>query len=338
MRRSFSCCSLLPLLTLLVAPTLSLAQGSLPAVPWPATDWETDPLEAPAAAPRPPAPLFPGWVVQDQPAAGQTPQPQTPSYIRPLPQVPRDQQLPAPLETVPVPPPTAEMFAWDQPLGKPPARSWEASIELGLNGTGGNTDTFNVQLGANFEQELPRSTYTLEVDYTNNSSGGVTTANRHLTESRYEWSFSEKSRWDLYVHGTLELDSFKAFDQRIATDMGLGYLLIENDLHELKGRAGGGVSREIGGPDNSWVPEAVLGLDYKRQISKRQKLTLTTDYYPAWEDFNDFRVKTKADWEILLDEAPKLSLKLSALNNYDSTPNGAEPNDLDYTAVLLWKY
>ena len=32
-----------------------------------------------------------------------------------------------------------------------------------------------------------------------------------------------------------------------------------------------------------------------------------------------------------------LSLKVSAFDRYDSTPQGRRPNDLDYALLLLWK-
>jgi len=33
-----------------------------------------------------------------------------------------------------------------------------------------------------------------------------------------------------------------------------------------------------------------------------------------------------------------LSLKLSVLDRYDSTPHEAKPNDMDYAATLLWSF
>ena len=31
-----------------------------------------------------------------------------------------------------------------------------------------------------------------------------------------------------------------------------------------------------------------------------------------------------------------LSIKLNVIDRYDSTPNGARPNDVDYALVLIW--
>ena len=42
--------------------------------------------------------------------------------------------------------------------------------------------------------------------------------------------------------------------------------------------------------------------------------------------------------KVLLDEEKNLSLRLGVLEIYNSVPNGARPNDLDYALVLLWKF
>ena len=79
-------------------------------------------------------------------------------------------------------------------------------------------------------------------------------------------------------------------------------------------------------------------MDYLHKISDRQRLNITVDYYPAWEDFANYRLVTQASWELLLDEATNLSLKVGVLDRYDSTPGiGLQENDLDYFITLLWK-
>jgi len=55
-------------------------------------------------------------------------------------------------------------------------------------------------------------------------------------------------------------------------------------------------------------------------------------------DFADYRINAKADWEVLLDEEMNLSMKAGVIDRYDSTPEGLEPTDLDYTLTLLWGF
>ena len=214
---------------------------------------------------------------------------------------------------------------------------WEGGFELGLDGAEGNSETFNLRLGFDVKRESDWDRLTLDLDYRKNTTDSDETANRSFFDWRYEYFFPE-SRWTTFWHGTLEYDEFKVFNLRVTSDLGFGYHLIRNDQTTLSARAGSGFSREIGGPDNRYVPEAVLGLDLEHQFSKRQKVSFSTEYTPDWTGWHDFRLKSRASWESLIDQEMNLSLKLSVLNRYDSTPNGDKANDLDYSIVLLWKF
>ncbi len=79
-------------------------------------------------------------------------------------------------------------------------------------------------------------------------------------------------------------------------------------------------------------------MDYEHQVNVRNKLIARIDYYPEWSDFNNFRLISDVAWEYLLDEDGNLSFKLSANDRYDSTPNGRKPNDVNYSALLLYKF
>ena len=91
-------------------------------------------------------------------------------------------------------------------------------------------------------------------------------------------------------------------------------------------------------PNEDFVPEAVFGLEFDHKLNERQKFSASSEYSPDVTDFLDYRLKSKASWEVLLDEATNLSLKVSILDRYDSTPNGKKANDLDYTLTLLWSF
>ncbi|MGC6448450.1 MAG: DUF481 domain-containing protein, partial [Rubripirellula sp.] len=117
-----------------------------------------------------------------------------------------------------------------------------------------------------------------------------------------------------------------------------GYYWIRNDDASLVTRFGAGASREIGAPNDDWIPEAVFGLESDRKWSERYSTKQKIEYFPAWEDFSNFRLVADWSWEASLDEADKLRLKLSVNNRYDSTPQGARRNDLYYSLLLLYKF
>lgn len=230
-------------------------------------------------------------------------------------------------------PPTADVPNWI-PHRWFTGPVWNYGAELGINGSEGNAQAFSILAGANAKRETDSNTLEWNLKYGKSQTGGIETQHFALFNSRWDWKMS--ANWLLYNKNTLEYDEFKAFDLRVAVSGGWGYHLIQTDVTKLTGRFGAGASREFGGPDNDWVPEANMGIDFERQLTARQRVKLTTDYYPSWEAFEDYRLVTDAFWEIQLDQASGLSFKIGAIDRYDSTPNGAVSNDIDYFATLIW--
>lgn len=219
----------------------------------------------------------------------------------------------------------------------PPVKIWEGGCELGLNGSEGNSGTFNFHFGLDAKRKTDASIFDSDLNYNKNTADSRETANRMFLDSRYEWIHGD-SPWTSFAHNTTEYDELKAYNVRVTLDGGVGYKFIDNDATSLTGRFGSGVSHEIGGPDKQVVPELTWGMEFEHQLTKRQKLKASTEFVPDVTDFADFRLNTKLGWEVLLDEDWNLSLKLGILDRYDSTPNGSKPNDFDYSTTLLWSF
>ncbi|MEX2188657.1 MAG: DUF481 domain-containing protein [Pirellulales bacterium] len=227
------------------------------------------------------------------------------------------------------------LSSWYQPhywLGP----KWTGSIELGMNGSEGNAQTFSMRAGANLKRETELYTLAVEASHARTTADSLETQNNALGKLKLDRKFGE-SPWTMFGVGTAEYDQFKAFDLRLALHAGVGYKIIKTDATSLVGRLGSGVSHEIGGPDDSYVPEALLGLDFEHQITAKQKLVFKAEYLPEWGDFQNYRLVSDASWECLLDEESNLSLKIGAIDRYDSTPNGRKANDIDYLLLLMWK-
>jgi putative salt-induced outer membrane protein YdiY len=214
---------------------------------------------------------------------------------------------------------------------------WDGSVELGLSGTEGNTETFNVRFGLKARHKTAYLVRTLEITSIQKSAAGVTTANTALVDGRLEWPMPA-SRWNYYIHGLAEYDQFKAFDYRLSADTGLGYEFIQTEQTLLVGRAGVSASREIGGPDDHTNPEIAFGSEFRHKFNPTHAVSAKVDYYPNVTDFSDFRLNSQAGWEIAIAPAWGLSLKFSVIDRYDSTPQGARPNDLDYSTLLIWVF
>jgi len=275
--------------------------------------------------------------------------------IRPLPPV-QGFDAPASSELQPIVPPQGlgEPFVEPEPVPAPAADvpestkqwwspdtwirqvEWEGGVEFGLNGTAGNSESVSLRAAANAKRKTELHEFTWDLTYAKTNSDGVETQNFGILNAGYE-RFLGESRWTYFIKQQLNYDEFKAFDLRIVLNSGVGYQFVETDTLNWKSRFGAGASHEIGGPDDNWVPEALFGTDFDWQFSERQKLTSKVDYFPAWADFHDYRIYSDIGWEILLNEAHALNLKLSIIDQYDSTPNGSKPNDVNYAVLLLWK-
>jgi putative salt-induced outer membrane protein YdiY len=215
---------------------------------------------------------------------------------------------------------------------------WDGSFNLGLDGSEGNTEAFNFRFAVNAVRKTELSILTANLDYKKQTSQTQTTADRLYFDGRCERLIAP-TRWSVFVHETIEYDRSQPFNVRDTSDAGVGYRLIKTDVTTLIGRFGGGFSHEYGGPQNGeYIPEAVFGMQLECQVSKRQKLLAAVEYAPDVGDFDRYRIRTQAAWELLLDQERNLGLRMGVLERYNSLPNGARPNDLDYALMLMWKF
>lgn len=239
-------------------------------------------------------------------------------------------------EVLEVSEPVPDDAAWWNPVDWLSGPTWEKGIELGINGSEGNAQAFSILTSGKLKRKTEVSEWGIDIVYGKTEADDVLTQHYAFFNSRADYNLGE-GRWSLFNITRLEYDEFKEFDLRLAINGGVGYDILDGDCHKLTGRFGGGTSREFGGSDDDWVPEAVFGMDYEHELTEKQKVSVTSDYYPSWENFSDYRLVTQASWELILDEESNLSLKLGLLDRYDSTPMGRKANDVDYFVTLLWK-
>lgn len=227
-------------------------------------------------------------------------------------------------------------YTWYQPAYYFDPVIWDGSIEVGVNGATGNTETFNITAGYNLKRETDRWIYSSDLKYFNSSQAGIETQNYAIFNAGMEWK--TRSAWSAFARTQLQYNEFQPWDLRVVLNGGLAYRAMDTDVSKLKLRFGAGASREFGGMADRWKPEAIFGMDAEQRLSKRSKLVSTLDYYPTWEDFSDYRLVSDVSWRIILDEATNMSLKIGVITNYDSTPDaGAFAQDVNYVAMLIWK-
>jgi hypothetical protein len=215
---------------------------------------------------------------------------------------------------------------------------WNSSLNVGLNGATGSSEDINLVVGFNSKRVNGLNTFTTDLDYLFQKEESAVSKNRLYWLSRLERDIPD-SDWSRFVDGWYEYDKFEDFESRIGLHFGAAKMLKKTDRCSLKGRFGLGASKKFHGPDTDWKPEILLGTDFEFQVTKRQKLKATVDYYPELTDFSSYRVNTRASWEVLIDEEANLSLVASAFDRYDSTPSpGDSANELDYWLTIQWSF
>lgn len=216
---------------------------------------------------------------------------------------------------------------------------WTGGFELGLNGSSGNTERLSFRVGASAGRITDELDTKASVIFSYAKDESDVTDNMFVGNLRNDWLFSDDSPWRIFANGTFEFDEFQDWDVRLSGSGGPGYEFYDDDKTFLLGRIGVGLTREIGGSENAIIPEGVLGIDFKRQLTERQKVTATVDYLPELSDLGPYRVNSEAAWEMLVDPEVNMSLKIGITDRYDSSPGlGFNRNDLDYFAMLVWSF
>lgn len=228
--------------------------------------------------------------------------------------------------------PTPRWYQLGYWLGPDP---WEGHVELGLNGSQGNNDVLSMRAGGHLKRKTNRWKFDSDLQYNKNVANSIETQNDAKLDVRLDRILGA-SPWTLFFLNNVIYDEFQAFDLQLSLTGGVGYQVFDTETLDLLARFGAGTTREFGGPDNEWAPNALFGLDYEHRITKTQRLVATVDYYPEFDDFTRYRVVTDAGWEIDLDKPENVSLKFSIVDRYDSTPNGRDPNNFDYAMLLIW--
>jgi putative salt-induced outer membrane protein YdiY len=214
---------------------------------------------------------------------------------------------------------------------------WKGGLELGVNGSEGNSQALSVRGAVNLKRETSKTVTTAGLLYTYSTSDGDKTLDHGEINLRNDWKIG--SPWRIYATGKAEYDTFQDWVWRTSLFAGVGYEIIKSDNTLLLGRVGAGVTKEYGSSKQRIEPELDLGLDWEHKIDERQKIFATIDYYPSLHRFTTYRVDAKAGYEIIVDPTNKLALKLGLEDRYNSNPgDDKKKNDLLYFATIVYTF
>lgn len=215
---------------------------------------------------------------------------------------------------------------------------WQATLEFGINGSEGNTQTIDGRAAFTLSRDLEHMRTQFDASWFYGQARGDRTTNRLTAGGRNDWKMPE-SRWFLFAQARYDFDEFQSWDYRASGGGGFGYELIKSDEFDLIARAGAGVKQEFGSDDESIVPEAILGLDASWRIAENQTFTAAATLHPNLEDINDYRLIMSADWSIVLDAARGIDFKLGVYDEYESmTDPGILNNDFKFYGTLVFRF
>lgn len=221
----------------------------------------------------------------------------------------------------------------------PVAPDWVSRIELGLSGASGNTSNFNLRTAFNTSRDTREFLTKLDASYTLGVTNNDKSTDRAEVQGRNDWKMPG-SPWRIFLTGTFEYDRFQDWNYRTSAIAGPGYELIRSDTVLLLLRAGAGLSREFAGADNRFNPELNFGGDYEYTITDYQRLVARADIFPSLLNFpSDYRIALNGAYEVRLNTAVPLLLKLGVENRYESEPTGGKRrNDLLYFLNIVHSF
>jgi putative salt-induced outer membrane protein YdiY len=325
--------------------TLVLASGLACDLSW--AQQPTGPmmvLQAPASPSEPPsAPWSPPAGTPTLALSTTDPYPATSGVTTPVEELPNP--VAGPVEPLQVQPggvmlPSGRLFGDDVPWNHSSWFSpvpWDTGVELGINGSGGTSDTMSMRVGTTFKRESRFSKFDFSTYYNRTVSDGLVTENNATLNVKNDWLLDDSVPWTLFAKADAFYDKFQAYDVQTNLDSGVGYRFWHEPSLNLTGRLGAGGSREFGGPNTDWTPEGLAGFDYDQKITCAHKLCCKIEYYPDLEHPGEYRIVSEASWEVALAQPSNLSLKMAANDRYDSTPDGAKPNLVTYSILMLLK-
>lgn len=224
-------------------------------------------------------------------------------------------------------------------FGIPILPGWERKIELGLDGSEGNSETLNFRAAfmADYEDEEDR--WHIGSAFVRQTTDGDATRNDFYAELIKDWLIPGEKHF-YFAQVRYDYDDFQSWRHRASGAAGIGYQLIERDDFDLIGRVGLGGNYTWGGDgDDEFTPEALLGIEGTWRIAENQTFEFKNTLYPSLDEAGEFRNLTSLAYVIEMDQAKGLSLKLGLENEYESqTDDDSKHNDLKYFAALVFDF
>ncbi|HIA48312.1 MAG TPA: DUF481 domain-containing protein [Candidatus Hydrogenedentes bacterium] len=230
------------------------------------------------------------------------------------------------------------ILLWPEDKKMPkPAQLWSARVELGINGSDGNSERFSFTGRSNATRKTDADMLLLYLQGYYAEDNGIRSHNEFKLGGRYEWKVAPK--WSAYVRTEFEEDEFEQLDLRSTLVLGMSYRVLDGTLQTLSTRLGIGYLREDFETAPSEEETIVdLGYDYMLKIRQWAKLVHNLTYYAGLDDpTEEFRIVVDTAAEVPLTVSQQWKLRVGVKHEYDDEPLPVVEN-LDTTYYLNLAY
>lgn len=220
---------------------------------------------------------------------------------------------------------------------------WGGTADLSGIGSSGNTAnlTLHAEMSLRHETEDILDSILVTADHKTDrvaetvppGTDRTVTDRRRYARFRREWKALE-SDWRPFFEVSTDHDFQKSYNELVTVAGGSGYMILDEKDESLIGRIGAAETKRVKAEtraERHWSIEALLGLDYRLDISDRQHLAAETTIFPSISDAGDYRVVSKAEWRTDLSDDLPWYYKIGVNNSYDSAASkGTDKSDFGY--------
>jgi putative salt-induced outer membrane protein YdiY len=217
---------------------------------------------------------------------------------------------------------------------------WKRELSAGFNRTTGNTreDSF---AGGFLVSRISKHVdeWTAKGNLFYSSKNRKMDKQKWYLMGRYAYSFGSAKKWYNFYRIEAEHDRFADIDYRLVPAGGFGYWFFDSEETKLMAEVGGGLEQTYYKSDiksgSEWVliPRAWLEKRIFENITFRQGVS----YYPTFEDFNSYRIRSETAIDFAINS--HLKLRFSMWDDYNSRPTeGTKKNDLRAITSLAYSF
>ena len=222
---------------------------------------------------------------------------------------------------------------------------WTASISLGANIRGGNTETTDLNLQANARRRTASSRLVLDYFGNYSKSEGIETSNNHRLTGYRDSFISKKFFWRQLL-GEYFRDKFKNIDHQLSLSTSLGYSIIKTSKTEWDISAGLGgrytkfVSVEPAQSSDNISPALGFGTMYDTELNKWMDFLVDYSFQIVNEESGRYthHFITTLSTDLIGDMDLDISFVWDRIQKPQTNSDGTIPKKDDYQLIFGFSY